>query len=120
MNACIRKVEEGEEYFFKEGCHILEWLNTPDDPAVSVAQARVEPGVRTRRHRLSGITERYLVLEGTGRVEVGGLPVEEVGPGSVVTIPPETDQRIENTGDGPLVFLAVCTPRFRPEAYAVV
>ena len=59
------------EYFFAEGCFITEWWNSTADAAVSVARARVEPGVTTRWHRLRGVTERYLILEGQGRVEVG-------------------------------------------------
>ena len=100
------------EYFFAEGCFITEWWNSTADTAVSVARARVEPGVTTRWHRLRGVTERYLILEGQGRVEVGELPAEDVGPGAVVLIPPGTRQRITNTGDADLIFLAVCTPRF--------
>jgi len=40
-----------------------------------------------------------------------------VGANDVVLIPPGTRQRITNMGDGDLVFLALCTPRFRVEAY---
>ncbi len=105
------------EYFFAEGCFITEWWNSPADTEVSVARARVEPGVTTRWHRLRNITERYLILEGRGRAEVGDLPPEEVGPGAVVLIPPEVRQRIVNTGDADLIFLAVCTPRFTLAGY---
>ena len=86
-------------------------------PAVSIARARVTPGVTTRRHRLAGITERYVILEGNGRVDVSGMTSQPVGPGDVVLIPPGCSQRITNTGRVDLVFLAVCTPRFVPEAY---
>ncbi len=105
------------EYFFAEGCFIIEWWNTSADEAVSVARARVEPGVTTRWHRLRNATERYLILEGWGRVEVSDLPPEEVGPGAVVLIPPGVRQRITNTGDADLIFLAVCTPRFTLAGY---
>ena len=64
------------ESFFAEGCFITEWWNSTADMAVSVARARVEPGVTTRWHRLRGVTERYLILEGQGRVEVGEGPAE--------------------------------------------
>jgi mannose-6-phosphate isomerase-like protein (cupin superfamily) len=40
-----------------------------------------------------------------------------VNPGDVVLIPPACPQRIANLGDTDLIFLAICTPRFRPEAY---
>jgi hypothetical protein len=35
----------------------------------------------------------------------------------VVVIPPSCPQRITNIGEHDLVFLAICSPRFRPEAY---
>jgi mannose-6-phosphate isomerase-like protein (cupin superfamily) len=108
------------EYWFVEGCHIVEWHNRKEDPAVSVARARVEPGQTTRWHRLHGISERYLLLEGRGRVEIEGLPPTEVGAGAVVVIPPGVAQRIASIGDCDLVFLAICTPRFDPAAYADV
>lgn len=105
------------EYYFDERCHITELWNSPDDGAASIASARVEPGVTTRLHRLNGVTERYVILEGEGRVEVGTLAPETVRAGDVVLIPPGTSQRITNTGSGDLIFLAVCTPRFTPAVY---
>lgn len=105
------------EYFFREGCHIIEWLNDPESEALSIARARVEPGVTTRRHRLDGVTERYVVLSGRGRVQVGELAPKDVEPGDVVIIAPGQPQQITNTGREDLVFLALCTPRFRPHAY---
>lgn len=105
------------EYFFEaEGCWVAEWSNTPKDEAVSIARARVEPGVTTSPHKLRDITERYVILEGEGRAEVGKT-ARDVGPGDVVIIPSGTPQRITNTGAGDLVFLAICTPRFTREAY---
>jgi mannose-6-phosphate isomerase-like protein (cupin superfamily) len=63
------------------------------------------------------VTERYIILEGKGRVEVGNLPATNIGPGDVVLIPPGTPQRITNIGDSDLIFLAICTPRFTKDAY---
>lgn len=113
----ICRATEADERYFREGCFIAELSNSADDPECSIARARVEPGVSTRLHRLAGIVERYVMLEGRGRVEVGDLPPSDVGPGDVVIIPRDCPQRITNTGESNLVFLAVCTPRFRPDAY---
>jgi mannose-6-phosphate isomerase-like protein (cupin superfamily) len=113
----VHRPNEADEYAIAERCRILETWNRPEDPSLSVARARVAPGVTTRWHRLAGICERYLVLSGQGRVEVGNLGPEIVSPGDVVYIPPGCPQRIANMGDGDLVFLALCTPRFVPEAY---
>lgn len=113
----IHRTDPAAEYFFAEGCHILELWNDAADPQLSIARARLPPATRTRWHRLQGIAERYLLLEGQGLVEVEGLPAQTVGPGSVVVIPPGAAQRIANTGAGDLVFLALCTPRFELAAY---
>lgn len=108
-----------KEYWFREGCFITEWSNSDADPNLSVARARVEPGRTTRWHRLDAITERYVVLEGHGRAEVGDQAYD-VQPGDVVIIEPGLPQRITNTGDADLVFLAVCTPRFEPASYSEI
>ncbi len=106
-----------EEYWFHEGCHILEIANHPDDPDVSIARARVEAGGQTAWHRLKGVTERYLVVDGDGVVEIGDTQPAQVKKGDVVIIPPGTRQRIRNPGDTDLVFYAICSPRFTPDCY---
>jgi len=113
----ILRPHPGVEVFIDEGCHILELANDENDPAMSIARARVEPGVTTAWHRVRGTVERYVILDGSGRMEVGDLPPQEVQAGDVVLIPPSVRQRIANTGAGDLVFLAICTPRFRPGNY---
>ena len=105
------------EVWTEERCFISELINIPADPECSIARARVEPGVITRWHRLAGIAERYIILSGRGRVEIGDLPPQTVGPGEAVLIPAGCRQRIANTGPGDLVFLAICTPRFQPASY---
>ena len=115
MKAGVKK--PGKEFFTPEQCYIIEVSNSTDDEAASIARARVAPGVTTRWHRVRDTAERYVILEGRGRVEVGDLAPQDVGPGDVVLIPPSARQRIANIGKGDLVFLAICTPRFRNEAY---
>jgi mannose-6-phosphate isomerase-like protein (cupin superfamily) len=119
MSSLLRQpADASSEYFFeREGCYITELWNDAGDPSVSIARARVTPGVATRWHRVHGTVERYVMLAGSGRVEVGDETPSVVGPGSVVLIPAGVRQRITNIGDDDLVFLAVCTPRFEHLAY---
>lgn len=117
MKPVVRRLDEAAEFHTAERCWIAELSNMPDDPQVSIARARVAPGVTTRWHRLAGIVERYVVLAGSGRVEVGELPPQVVAPGDVVVIPAGCRQRIANLGAEDLIFLAICTPRFQPDAY---
>ncbi|HLS98632.1 MAG TPA: cupin domain-containing protein [Porticoccaceae bacterium] len=113
----ILPLRPGAEFPIPEGCRIVEVSNSDADPGLSIARARVSPGVTTRWHALAGTAERYVIVAGMGRVEVGELPPREVHPGDVVLIPPGCRQRIANPGAEDLVFLAICTPRFRPDAY---
>jgi mannose-6-phosphate isomerase-like protein (cupin superfamily) len=113
--AVVKNASPRVETWTEERCFIVERWNDTKDPQVSLARARVPAGVTTARHSLS-VDERYLIEQGRGRIEVGGLEAE-VGPGDVVLIPRDTLQRVENLGDDDLVFLCICTPRFEPGCY---
>lgn len=117
MQPPILRAHPAAEILTDERCYLLELANSADDPQMSIARARVLPGVTTRWHRVVDTVERYVILDGVGRVEVGDLPPQEVQAGDVVLIPPSCRQRIANVGTEDLVFFAICTPRFRPEAY---
>jgi mannose-6-phosphate isomerase-like protein (cupin superfamily) len=117
MQAQILKANEADEYYFDEGCFILELSNSPADPDVSIARARVTAGVTTKLHRLKGVVERYVILSGIGKVDVAGIEPQQVAAGDVVIIPPLCPQKITNIGTEDLIFLAICTPRFIKEIY---
>ncbi len=106
-----------EEFYTEEKCYITELSSDYGDHSMSIARARVEPGVTTRWHHLKGITERYHILQGQGRVEVGDLEPQLVNLGDTVIIPPLCPQRIENIGTEDLIFLAICTPPFEDLDY---
>ena len=104
------------EYFFKEGCYIEEWLNTDQHEDLSVARVRVAANTATRRHLLLGTIERYVILSGVGVVTVGSRSWR-VSCSDVVIIAAGESQKIQNQDDTDLIFLAICTPRFRLENY---
>lgn len=114
--AGVRRPERAQEYFTRERCHITPLVGRGEPGAVSVALARVTPGVITELHRLRDTDERYLVLRGRGRVTVGDA-LAEIGPGDVVLIPANVAQRVECLGSEDLEFYCVCSPQFRPECY---
>ena len=117
MKETIKQQNLKEEFYTSEKCYITELSNTSNDPDVSIARVRVEPGVTTRWHRLKGTYERYFIISGIGLVEVGKLPLREVTAGDIVLIPPMCRQRITNIGSDDLIFLAICTPRFSQDIY---
>ncbi|TFG65419.1 MAG: cupin domain-containing protein [Gemmatimonadales bacterium] len=113
----IRHPDPSAEFLTGERCHILETWNETSDPGVSVARARVTPGITTELHVLDGIAERYLVTQGTGEMELDGRSPIPVGPGDFVYIPAGVTQRIINTGADDLIFYCICTPAWREGVY---
>tara|TARA_R110002073_G_scaffold74012_1_gene180805 strand:- start:370 stop:807 length:438 start_codon:yes stop_codon:yes gene_type:complete len=117
VNKHIKRFDLGQEYYFEEGCHIVETSNSSSDEDVSIARARVAPGQQTRWHFLENTSERYVIIQGCGMVEVGEDDPCEVKAGDVVIIPAGARQRIRNNGEVDLIFLAICTPRFEKQNY---
>ena len=84
---------------------------------VSYSRARAESLGYDSKIGIASRVERYVLLSGYGQVEVGDLPPREVTAGDVVLIPAGVRQRIRNLEQEDLIFLAICSPRFRPEVY---
>lgn len=104
------------EYFFKEGCFIEEWHNTPSDKNCSIARVRVRALETTKLHALKNTTERYVILSGKALVTVD-QNTWEITQGDVVQINADQAQQIKNIENDDLVFLAICTPRFDVQNY---
>jgi len=117
MQPLIHKPDPAAEFDTPERCRILKIWDDDRDGSVSVARATVKPGITTQSHRLRGVDERYLILQGSGMVIVGETDPQHVGPGDVVIVPAGTPQQINNTGNTDLVFYCICTPRFSPDCY---
>ena len=119
MNAkgAVWRQQIDKEFSTPERCHIIETYNSAADESLSIARARVKPGITTAWHHVEGTVERYIITDGRGRVEVGDFPPSDVGPGDAVIIPAGVRQRITNIGGEDLIFFCVCTPRFRPQNY---
>jgi oxalate decarboxylase/phosphoglucose isomerase-like protein (cupin superfamily) len=122
INPIIINNDESDEYFFEEGCYILELSNSDKDPNTSIARARLAPNTKTKLHRLNKTIERYIILQGEGEVILGNsqmnLLTQHVKPNDVVIIPENYPQAISNIGKIDLIFLVICTPRFLEKNYS--
>ncbi len=116
MTPWFIKSDNTDEFYTQERCYIKELLNCDSSPQVSLALARVEPGITTQLHALSGISETYVLRNGEGIVEVDGLQ-HAVESGDQIIIVADTPQRITNTGTVDLEFYCICTPRFTSGCY---
>lgn len=114
MQGEIVKAKSLKEYFTPEYCFIRENLSIEK---VSIARARVKPGVTTLPHHLIGTDEIYIITKGKGKVYVGNLDPAEVAIGDIVMIPAGISQKITNVGKGDLIFYCICAPRFSAECY---
>jgi mannose-6-phosphate isomerase-like protein (cupin superfamily) len=113
----VSKYKPETEWLTPERCYITELANSAYDETCSIALARVSPGVVTQLHSVSGAIERYVILEGRGRVEIDAVDPVLVKRFDIVNIPAGVSQRIANAGKTDLVFLAIRTPRFKPDRY---
>jgi quercetin dioxygenase-like cupin family protein len=91
----------------KDGSTIREYLHTP---AQSLAEATLEPGQGTQRHHHRRAEEIYLIVEGSGRMEVDGERAEVV-PGDAILIPPGAWHELVAGPDG-VRLLCCCVPPY--------
>lgn len=114
MNPRIIKAKSLHEFDTPEGCQITEnWASQN----VSIAKAKVKPGITTVPHHLEDVDEIYVIVKGKGKVKIGNLKPAIVKSGDTVFIPANASQQITNTGRTDLVFYCICTPRFTQECY---
>ena len=69
MNDHLIRTNLKAEFPTRERVHITQRLNDPAAPTLSLADARVEPGVTTELHSLD-VDEWYVIQLGTGLMEV--------------------------------------------------
>ena len=114
MEHKIVKAASLNEYLTPEHCYIAENYSSKE---LSIAVARVKPGVTTRAHHLNNIQEIYIITAGEGKIIFNGLEPTTVRIGDVIIIPAGVSQRIKNIGQTDLIFYCVCTPRFTENCY---
>lgn len=111
----VRNVGEYKPFRAIDGCEVVEVVGayTTGTREVSVARARIKPGLKTYTH-YHRFMEVYIVIEGSGVMEVGGER-RRVGVGDAIVIPPYSHHSIENCGEGDLLIWCICTPAFTVE-----
>ena len=117
MQQYLYTYDDDTTFSTDERCDINELFNTDNDETCSIARATVDVGLSTQLHAVKYTIERYVILQGQGEVEINHQPVRQVNHLDVVNIKAGQAQKITNTGTEPLVFLCICTPRFKPENY---
>jgi len=104
----VVKRDELKPFVTKDGSEIREFHRSEN---LSLAEALVPVGQRTRKHFHKTSEEIYFILEGRGMMEMEEERAE-VAAGQAVVIPPTKTHCIENVGDVPLRFLCHCSPPY--------
>jgi mannose-6-phosphate isomerase-like protein (cupin superfamily) len=91
----------------KDGSTIREYHHTS---AQSLAEASLEPGAATHRHYHARSEEIYLVVEGSGLLEVDA-ETREVTAGDAIVIPPGSWHKLTAHGTG-VRLLCCCVPPY--------
>ncbi len=75
----------------------------------SIIDETFKPGMKSRPHKHGYHSETFIVLAGTMRWTVGG-ETDEIGPGDLVYIPPDTSHAAEVVGDEPVHAIMLYEP----------
>jgi len=112
----IRDLKKCREIIAGDNTALRELVNPLKEDIItrySLAHAKVKPGEITYAHRLRS-SEVYYILEGEGEMYIYDEK-EKVFAGQVIYIPPDSVQRIKNTGMNDLVFLCIVDPPWKSE-----
>jgi mannose-6-phosphate isomerase-like protein (cupin superfamily) len=110
----IRSRDDATPFTTADGSTIRVLLDAESGGAAnqSLAEAWLEPEQATQRHYHVASEELYVVLDGSGEMEVDGERAT-VGPGDAILIPPGARHQITASADAPLRFLCCCAPPYR-------
>lgn len=78
---------------------------------LSVTWVEGEPGSEQAVHSHEGREQVYVIVQGQGAMRVGD-EVQEVGPGTLIYVPPGTGHSIKNIGDERLIYVSSTSPPF--------
>ncbi|MDH3736389.1 MAG: cupin domain-containing protein [Nitrosopumilus sp.] len=99
-----------------EGTKIKQYFhphNTLNGINYSIAQFTLEPGKKSKIHKMNS-SEVYYILEGSGKLKINGKTYYLEKDDSVY-IPPNSKQFIKNSGSINLRFLCIVEPAWKEE-----
>ena len=112
----LRKNSEINSIQGNEGTRIKQYFhpqNTLNKINYSLAQFTLEPGKRSKLHKIRS-SEIYYVLEGNGNLNVDE-DTYHLEKDDSVYVPSNSKQFIENTGEGNFRFLCIVEPAWKTE-----
>ena len=112
----VRKNSEIKSIQGDEGTKIKQYFhphNTLNGINYSIAQFTLEPGKKSKLHKMSS-SEIYYILEGSGDLKIDE-DTHHIEKDDSAYVPPNSKQFIENTGTINLKFLCIVEPAWKVE-----
>ena len=112
----LRKSSEIKSIQGDEGTKIKQYFhphNTLNGINYSIAQFTLEPGKKSKLHKMSS-SEIYYILEGSGNLMIDE-DTYHLQKDDSVFVPPNSKQFIENTGSSDLRFLCIVEPAWKAD-----
>ena len=112
----VRNREQADAFTTLDGSTIRVLLDSALGGAreQSLAEASLPAGGSTQRHYHARTEEIYVVLDGSGEMDVDG-DRQDVGVGDAILIPPGAWHEIRAGADAELRFLCSCAPTYSDE-----
>jgi quercetin dioxygenase-like cupin family protein len=88
----------------------LVWPKNSPESQATVTHVTMEPGAVSERHTHQRSEQIWIVERGEGILLLGNEQTEVLRAGDIVRTPPEEIHGVVNSGNEPLVYLAVTTP----------
>ena len=88
----------------------LVWPRNAPESALTITRVTMEPGAVSTRHSHRHGEQIWIVEAGEGALLFAGSEQASLQAGDIVRTPAGDIHGVENTGAGPLVYLAITTP----------
>ena len=82
-----------------------------DSQHLAITWVECAPESQQSSHAHPTNEQAYVMVRGRGLM-MAGDEAQEVGPGTIVFVPPNTSHSIRNTGDEPLLYISATSPPF--------
>ncbi len=112
----LRRNSEIDSIQGNEGTKIKQYFhphNTLNGINYSLAQFTLEPGKKSKLHKISS-SEIYYILEGSGNITINE-DIHQIKKDDSVYVPPNSKQFIENSGSEDLKFLCIVEPAWKAD-----
>jgi len=104
-----------------EGTQVKQYFhphNTLDGINYSLAQFTLEPGKKSKLHKIRS-SEIYYILEGKGSLKID-KETYDIEKDDSVYVPPNSKQCIENSGSVNLKFLCIVEPAWKADDESIL